>query len=61
MFAFERPKTADHEKLSSAVSSHQAVFLKKVIEEKDAEIKTLQAQLMKANTENVKLIHELDG
>ena len=60
-FNFERPKPAASETLSNAVGVHQAQHMKKVVEERVKELGMLQNQLMKANSENVALIKELEG
>ncbi|XP_011423635.2 uncharacterized protein [Magallana gigas] len=60
-FAFEKTKANPSDKQHSAATNLQAVYLKKLLEEKEKEIKSLQNQLHKANNENVKLIQELEG
>nr|XP_022328208.1 uncharacterized protein LOC111127357 [Crassostrea virginica]XP_022328209.1 uncharacterized protein LOC111127357 [Crassostrea virginica] len=60
-FSFEKTKVNPDEKQHSAATNLQAVYLKKLLEEKEKEVKSLQNQLHKANNENVKLILELDG
>ncbi|XP_062602606.1 uncharacterized protein LOC134264327 [Saccostrea cucullata] len=60
-FTFEKTKANQGEKQVSAATNLQAVYLKKLLDEKEKEIKSLQNQLHKANNENVKLIQELEG
>jgi hypothetical protein len=60
-FSFDRPKTADHGRLSSAFSSHQAQYLKKVLQKKDKELLMMQKLLSKSTQENSKLSKELEG
>ncbi|XP_033728680.1 uncharacterized protein LOC117317835 [Pecten maximus] len=60
-FTFDRPNPSKPGKLTSAVGSHQAEYMKKLLAEKDREFQMLQRQLMKCNNDNVRLIQELDG
>jgi hypothetical protein len=60
-FNFDRPKTADHGRLSSAFSSHQSQYLKKVLQKKDKELLMMQKLLSKSTQENSKLSKELEG
>ncbi|OWF50507.1 uncharacterized protein LOC110450316 [Mizuhopecten yessoensis] len=61
VFLFDRPIPTEPEKLVSAVGSHQAEYMKKVLAEKEREFQLLQRQLIRCNDDNVKLIQELDG
>ncbi|XP_052079157.1 uncharacterized protein LOC127717519 isoform X1 [Mytilus californianus] len=60
-FSFDRPKTSDRTRLSSAVSSHQAQYLKKILQEKEKELQMMQKLLSKSTDENSKLSKELEG
>ncbi|XP_048776720.2 uncharacterized protein LOC125680936 [Ostrea edulis] len=60
-FIFEKSKANTDEKQVSAASNLQSMYLKKILDEKEKEVKSLQNQLHKANAENVKLIQELEG
>ncbi|CAG2231322.1 unnamed protein product [Mytilus edulis] len=60
-FSFDRPKTSDRTRLSSAVSSHQAQYLKKILQEKEKELQMMQRLLSKSTEENSKLSKELEG
>lgn len=60
-FNFHRPKAPDRETLSAAFMSHQAQYMKKVLAEKEKEMKLLQGQLNKFNAETFRLLKELEG
>lgn len=60
-FNFHRPKAPDRETLSTAFMSHQAQYMKKVLAEKEKEMKLLQSQLNKFNAETYRLLKELEG
>lgn len=60
-FSFDRPKPGERGSLVEAVGTHQAQYMKKILADKEREFLMLQRQLNKCNSDNVKLIQELEG
>ncbi|XP_053374150.1 uncharacterized protein LOC128546816 [Mercenaria mercenaria] len=59
-FNWERPK-AERKALVESASKYQAIYLQKLLKEKDKEMKLITNQLIKSNKENVALLKELEG
>ncbi|XP_060604355.1 uncharacterized protein LOC132757167 [Ruditapes philippinarum] len=59
-FNWERPKT-ERKVLVESASKYQAIYLQKLLKEKDKEMKLITNQLIKSNKENVALLKELEG